>query len=117
MPVPLSLVKALRLAIMCLALACIFGSRLSTICFGFQLYLLCFVSNIFALGYAMMGSAFLFISCMLLGNIQWGHNGYKYFIVLFHVSGHLEQFGGVLFVSEQLIILVEWGTPPPPCGK
>ena len=40
--------------------------------------------------------------------------GGKYFIVLFHVSGHLEQFGGVLFVVEKLIILVEWGRPPLP---
>ena len=46
---------------------------------------------------------------------EWGfHNGGKYFIFLFHVSGHLEQFGYVLFFMERLIILVEWGRPAPP---
>jgi hypothetical protein len=31
-----------------------------------------------------------------------GHNGDKYFIGLFHVSGHLEQFGGVFFFAGQI---------------
>ena len=33
------------------------------------------------------------------------HNGGKYFIVLFHVSGHLEQFGGVQFFPPRQCIL------------
>ena len=35
------------------------------------------------------------LTCARLMKGGEGHNGEKYFIVLFHVSGHLEQFGGV----------------------
>ena len=39
-----------------------------------------------------------------------------YFIVLFHVSGHLEQFYGILFFGGKFIILVEWGRPGDSAG-
>ena len=40
----------------------------------------------------------------LLGGV--GHNWKQYVIGLVHVSGHLEQFGGVLFVGGKLIYFV-----------
>ena len=36
----------------------------------------------------------------------WGHNREKYFIALFHVSGHLEQFGGV-FLWKNVLFWVD----------
>ena len=38
----------------------------------------------------------------------------NYFIDLFLVSGHLDQFEGSLFLGTTLIIVLEWVDPPPP---
>ena len=43
-----------------------------------------------------------------------GHNGETNFIDFFHVSDHLEQFGGLLFFCGKINYLDGWGVPPAP---
>ena len=42
-----------------------------------------------------------------------GHNLVILFIDFFHVSDHLEQFGGVSFFLQKINYFDGWGVPPP----